>query len=241
MAASAPCLTYPATSLQLCQLGWIVLLHNSLISERLEWISKENPSFLICSDSSQGLFLIKQRVPGSNFLKRCLLPLPPRQEVDLRARGQRCTSWWRGSGRHLRSTDRPAPSAVKATSMCKKNVRSFSCRRLFPEAGTWTVCHLLGSYRTTSLRVKLGQTLLYICQRAEDPAHGDLWPQIWWEAGKWPQNTSNSWLFSPLQNIHQYKCNKLLLRFIFFRVRKSPSHWSPASAKPLICWTEGSA
>lgn len=168
--------------------------------------------------------------------------LPPRQEVDLRPRDQRCTSWWRGSGRRLRSTDRPAPSAVKDTSMCKKNVRRLSCRCLFfLVTGTLTVCHLLGSCRTTSLWVKLGQALLYICQRAEDPAHGDLRPQIWREACEWPQNTSNTWLFSPLQAIHSYKCKKWFLLFIFSRVRQSPSHWSPASAKPLICWTEGSA
>lgn len=35
--------------------------------------------------------------------------------------------------------------------------------------------------RATSLWFKLGQALLHICQRAEDPAHGDFRPQIWWK------------------------------------------------------------
>lgn len=83
--------------------------------------------------------------------------------------------------------------------MCKKNVRRLSCRCPFPVAGTWTVCHLLGLCRAASLWVKLGQTLLYICQRAEDPAHGDLRPQIGREACEWPKNASNTWLFSPSQ------------------------------------------
>lgn len=48
--------------------------------------------------------------------------LPSRHGVASRARDRRCMSWWRGSGRHLRSTGRPAPSAVKATSTCRKNV-----------------------------------------------------------------------------------------------------------------------
>lgn len=131
------------------------------------------------------------------FSSICLLPLPPRQEVDLRPRGRKCTSWWKGSGRRLRSTDRPAPSVVKATFMCKKNVRSLSCRPVFPVTGTWSVHHLLGSCRASSLRVQLGQTLLYICQRAKDPTHGDLWPQIWWENCKWTQNTSNTFSEDP--------------------------------------------
>lgn len=70
-------------------------------------------------------FYLTSEYQEVTFSSVCLLPRPPRQEVDLKPRGQRCTSWWRGSGRRLRSTDRPAPSAVKATSMCKKNVRSF--------------------------------------------------------------------------------------------------------------------
>lgn len=37
---------------------------------------RESPSFLICSDSSQGLFLLNQRVPGSDFLKRLFASSP---------------------------------------------------------------------------------------------------------------------------------------------------------------------
>lgn len=36
-------------------------------------------------------------------------------------------------------------------------------------------------FRTTSLWFKLGQALLHFCQGAEDPAHGDIRPQIRWK------------------------------------------------------------
>lgn len=63
-------------------------------------------------------------------------PPPFRHGAALRARDRRCMSWWRGSGRHLRSTDRPAPSAAKATSTCRKNVnekKSLTCIVRFVE------------------------------------------------------------------------------------------------------------
>lgn len=179
-----------------------VLQHYSLISERLECISKGQP---VIFDLRRLLTRTVSTQPGSTrkwLSSICLLPLPPRQEVNLRPRGVRCTSWWRGSGRHLRSTDRPAPSAAKATSMCKKNVRTSSCKVSYPCEPSPGLCvtRVLGPCRATSLRFELGETLLYICQGAEDPAHGDLRPQIWREACEWPQATLGSHNAAPLRN-----------------------------------------
>lgn len=58
---------------------------------------------------------------------------------------------------------------------------------LWTVPGPCVTC-VLGLCRATSLWFKLGETLLYICERAEDPAHGDLRPQIWREARELPQN-----------------------------------------------------
>lgn len=56
----------------------------------------------------------------------------------------------------------------------------------------------LGLCRATSLWFKLGETLQYICQRAEDPAHGDLRPPIRREACELPQNVSASDVIMPV-------------------------------------------
>lgn len=59
------------------------------------------------------------------------------------------------------------------------SISSFECSS--PNTAKYQ-CHIWALFfRASSLRFKLGQTVLHVCQRAEDPAHDDLWPQIWWE------------------------------------------------------------
>ena len=107
---------------------------------------------LICSDLSLGKssYLTSEYQEVTSW-SVCLLSLSPslRQGVDLRVHVQRCTSWWKGSGRHLKNTDRPAPSAVKATSTYRKNVRS-----LFSSNGI-LICRVILHSFTTLKRVNM--------------------------------------------------------------------------------------